>query len=226
MCGRYSFAPSPKQVAERLSRLDQPPGWKISYNIAPTQQALVQTLQQPGRLQPMAWGLVPHWSRDGANSGRLINARAETVLEKPSFRDAVRQRRCLVPADSFYEWRREAGGRKLPYRILPANGDLLFLAGLWDEWRQGDELRRSFSIITTAPNREMATLHDRMPLFFPNEAEQALWLSARSDEQLAALMRPPADGLLHMYRVSEKLNTPTHDTPDLHQQVPEEARLF
>lgn len=227
MCGRYSFAPSKKQAdADALHRRDQPAAWKISFNIAPTHLAPVIANDQPQLLQPMTWGLVPHWSRDGANSGQLINARAEGIAEKPSFREPLRSRRCLVPADSFYEWRSEPGGRKLPYRILLKNNDLLMIAGIWDEWRQGDEVKRSFSIVTTAPNREMSELHNRMPLFFEKTEAQARWLAALPEAEVAEMLRPPADGLLRIYRVSEKLNAPGYDAADLHEEVADVWRLF
>ena len=227
MCGRYSFAPSQKQSAsDALRRRDQPPTWKISYNIAPTHSTPVITNDQTNLLQTMTWGLVPHWSRDGANSGQLINARAEGIAEKPSFREPLRSRRCLVPADSFYEWRSDPGGRKLPYRILLNNNDLLMMAGIWDEWRQGDVVKRTFSIITTAPNREMAELHNRMPLFFEKPEAQARWLAPLSESEVAEMLRPPENGLLRMYRVSEKLNTPGYDAADLHEEVADAWRLF
>lgn len=227
MCGRYSFAPTPKQAAaDELRRRDQTTAWKISFNIAPTHVAPVVTNDQPTRLQPMTWGLVPHWSRDGANSGQLINARSEGIADKPSFREPIRSRRCLVPADSFYEWRTEPDGRKLPYRILLNNNDLLMMAGIWDEWRQGSRVKRTFSIITTAPNREMAELHNRMPLFFEKNEAQTRWLSPLSEAELDEMLRPPADGQLKMYRVSEKLNAPGYDAPDLHEEVADVWRLF
>lgn len=227
MCGRYSLAPTPKQAdADELRRRDQPTEWKLRFNIAPTHTAPVVTNDQPQLLQPMTWGLMPHWSRDGANSGQLINARAEGIAERPSFREPIRSRRCLVPADSFYEWRTEPDGRKLPYRILLKNNELLMMAGIWDEWRQGSEVKRTFSIITTAPNREMAELHNRMPLFFEKNEVQSRWLSALSEAEVAEMLYPPADGLLRMYRVSEKLNTPQYDAPDLHEEVEDVWRLF
>ena len=154
--------------------------------------------------------------------------------------------RPLVPADSFYEWRTEPGGRKLPCRILLSNNDLLMMAGIWDEWRQGDEVKRTFSIITTAPNREMAELHNRMPLFFEKNEAQARWLAPLSEAEVAEMLHPPADGLLRMYRVSEKLNAPSsapsavktlvgekasagkpnYDAADLHEEVADAWRLF
>jgi len=226
MCGRYSFAPKPKQLETALPGIQLPAQLEISYNIAPTHQAYVVASQQPLELRKMEWGLVPHWSADGKNSGKLINARAEGIEEKPSFRDAIHSRRCLIPADSFYEWRKEPGGKKAPYRILLAGGGLMFMAGIWDEWRQGDMVKHTFSIITTSPNQEMATLHNRMPLIFSDAAKQEQWLSEKSLAKVLPMMRPLQDGMLRMYRVSDQLNKPGYDKEDLHQQVPEPWLLF
>jgi len=226
MCGRYSFAPKPKQLEAQLRDVQRPAEIRINYNIAPTHQAYVIANDAPGKLQTMEWGLVPHWSADGKNSGRLINARAEGIGEKPSFREPVRSRRCLVPADSFYEWRTEPGGRKTPYRILSENGELLFMAGIWDEWRHGDARKRTFSIITTTPNRELATLHDRMPVLLTNSEAQKAWLSPLPVDELLPLLHPAADAWLRLYRVSEKLNRPGYDEADLHTEVPEQPTLF
>jgi len=226
MCGRYSFAPKPKQLETALPGIQLPEQLEISYNIAPTPQAYVVASQQPLELRKMEWGLVPHWSADGKNSGKLINARAEGIEEKPSFRDAIHSRRCLIPVDSFYEWRKEPGGKKAPYRILLAGGGLMFMAGIWDEWRQGDMLKHTFSIITTSPNQEMETLHNRMPLIFSDAAKQEQWLSEKSLAKVLPMMRPLQDGMLRMYRVSDQLNKPGYDKEDLHQQVPEPWLLF
>lgn len=226
MCGRYSFAPKPKQLETALPGIQLPAQLEISYNIAPTHQAYVVASQQPLELRKMEWGLVPHWSADGKNSGKLINARAEGIEEKPSFRDAIHSRRCLIPADSFYEWRKEPGGKKAPYRILLAGGGLMFMAGIWDEWRQGDMVKHTFSIITTSPNQEMETLHNRMPLIFSDAAKQEQWLSEKSLAKVLPMMRPLQDGMLRMYRVSDELNKPGYDKEDLHQQVPEPWLLF
>lgn len=227
MCGRYSFAPSPKQLASSgLRKPEQVKDWKISFHIAPTHSALVIANDRPAVLQPMIWGLTPHWSPDGANSGQNINARSESILDKPSFREPIRTRRCLVPADSFYEWRTEPGRRKAPYRILLENGDLLFMAGIWDEWGQGPEKKRSFAILTTTPNREMSALHDRMPVIFTHLEEQERWLADIPETAVLEMLHPPADGLLRMYRVSEKLNSPGYDGADLHDPVAEPWVLF
>lgn len=206
--------------------IQRPLELNISFNIAPTHQAHVIANDQPNNLQTMIWGLVPHWSTDGINSGKLINARSEGIEEKPSFREPLRSRHCLVPADSFYEWRSGPGRQKVPYRILLRNGDLMFLAGIWDEWRRGDEIKRTFSIITTTPNREMESLHNRMPVLLTTAEQQKTWLSTLPFESVLSLLRPPANGLLSFYRVSEKLNTPGYDEPDLHTEAPEPPTLF
>lgn len=225
MCGRYSFAPKPKQLTEELPGLNLPAQLEISYNIAPTHQAYVITGDQPTLLQRMEWGLVPHWSPDGKNNGKLINARAEGIEEKPSFRDAVRSRRCLVPADSFYEWRKEPGGKKVPYRIFPPNDNLLFMAGIWDEWQQGKILKHTFSIITTTPNEEMSALHNRMPVILNPETRQQ-WLQESDLNKALELLKPVEDGSLSMYRISDKLNKPGYDKVDLQEREAEPWRLF
>ncbi|MBK9335446.1 MAG: SOS response-associated peptidase [Lewinellaceae bacterium] len=184
------------------------------------------TNDAPGLLQTMEWGLVPHRSADGKNSGKLINARAEGIAEKPSFREPVQRRRCLVPADSFYEWRTEPGGRKAPYRIFSKNGDLLLLAGIWDEWQHGNERKCTFSIITTAANRDVATLHNRMPVILATAEMQQAWLAPLPLNEVAPLLHPAPDGMLALYRVSEKLNRPGFDEPSLHTEAPEQPALF
>lgn len=226
MCGRYSLAPTPEQRKALEKRADVPPVLNIRFNIAPTQAAYVITNDQPNTLQSMTWGLVPHWSADGKNSGKLINARAEGIDEKPSFREPLRSRRCLVPADSFYEWRHAPGGRKTPYRIMARNGELLYFAGLWDEWTRDGETQHTFTIITTAPNHEMADLHNRMPLILTSREAQERWLSTLPSGETLAMLQPPTDGLLSMYRVSEKLNKTDYDAPDLHIALPETPTLF
>jgi putative SOS response-associated peptidase YedK len=226
MCGRYSFAPKPKQLETELPGIQLPLQLEISYNIAPTHKAYVVHSQQPLQFQKMEWGLVPHWSADGKNQGKLINARAEGIEEKPSFRDPIQSRRCLVPADSFYEWRTEPGGKKAPYRIFLEGGGLIFMGGIWDEWRQGDTLKQTFSIITTGPNQEMSALHNRMPLILSDAAAREQWLFEKSLPNVLQMMKPLEDGQLRMYRVSEQLNKPGYDQEDLHKALPEPWLLF
>jgi putative SOS response-associated peptidase YedK len=221
MCGRYSLAPKKKQVDLSLEDTPLPAEVQEHYNIAPTHDAVVLT---DAGWKTMQWGLVPHWSADGANQGKLINARCETVFEKPSFRDAVRRRRCVVPADSFYEWRREPGGRKIPYRILSASGKLLYMAGIWETWH-GE--KNTFSILTTSANSDVCALHDRMPVFLCDEPSRKKWLDPETSEnELLEMMQPAPAGYLTMYRVSERINAPGPDDAGLHEPVQENPTLF
>lgn len=225
MCGRYSFVPTKKQVDEQLQEVELPATLQISFNIAPTQIAYVITNDQPKVLQQMYWGLVPYWSKDGALSGKLINARAESIFEKPSFRVPAQQRHCLVPADSFYEWRTFPGKRKVPYRIRLKSGKLLFMAGIWDVWRHAGMVLHSFSIITTPPNAEVAPLHDRMPALLLEPEMQEHWLNTTDPKETQELLHTPANDILELYRVSERLNTPGEDGDDLHRRVDEDNEL-
>lgn len=221
MCGRYSFVPSKKQLDEQLPDVEIPANLQLSFNIAPTHRAYLIAGDQPHTLQLMSWGLVPHWSPDGANSGKLINARAEGILDKPSFRTPALRRHCLVPADSFYEWRTLPGKKKVPYRIRLKSGRLLMMAGIWDEWHSGETHKRSFSVITTTPNAEVAALHNRMPVLLLDIEEQQRWLKTDVPDEIMALLHPPPDNVLEIYRVSEKLNSPGPDGPELHEPVAE-----
>ena len=221
MCGRYSFVPTKKQLDEQWPDVEIPASWQLSFNIAPTQLAYLIANDEPHALQQMVWGLIPHWSKDGASSGKLINARAEGILQKPTFRVPAQRRHCLVPADSFYEWRTLPGKRKVPYRIRLKNGRLMMMAGIWDEWGKGETRKRSFSIITTTPNAEVSALHDRMPVLLLDVETQQRWLATSDPEEIQSLLHAPPPGVLEIYRVSEKLNSPGPDGPELHNPVPE-----
>ncbi len=225
MCGRFSLATSKERLQQQLPFVEIADNLQLSYNIAPTQKAYVVANDQPNQLQHITWGLVPHWSNDGKNSGRLINARREGIEGKPSFRVPIRQRRCLVPADSFYEWRRQ-GTRKIPYRIFQKSGELLMFAGLWDSWSDGRFFIKTFSIITTPPNFEMAAIHSRMPVLLYTKEQQQIWLESEEVLDALALLQTPPDGMLEMYRVSELVNSVGNNSPDLHTEVPEPPTLF
>ncbi|MBC7775020.1 MAG: SOS response-associated peptidase, partial [Phycisphaerae bacterium] len=166
------------------------------------------------------WGLVPFWSKDGKNTGKLINARAEGITERPMFREPIKSRRCLVPADSFYEWHKTDEGKE-PYRITMKNGEMIYMAGIWEKWRHEGTIKRTFSIITTAPNSEMSTLHDRMPVILDTAEAQQLWLSDLPLSDILSLLHAPADGTLSMYRISTKVNKPGNNGEDLHDPVPD-----
>jgi putative SOS response-associated peptidase YedK len=225
MCGRFSLAVSETKIQQELPFVDPGTNIRKSYNIAPTQHAYVVTDDQPAHMQYITWGLIPYWAEEGKNSGKLINARAEGIESKPSFRVPVRKRRCLVLADSFYEWR-TVDHQKIPYRILPRDGSLLVMAGIWDLWDKEGYPVKSFSIITTTPNLELSSLHNRMPVMLQTLEERLAWLEPMEIEEVLAFLHPPKDGAYHIYRVSDELNSPSHNTPDLHKELPENLDLF
>ncbi len=225
MCGRYSFAASKEKVKAQFDQVEVGDNLTINFNIAPTQAAYVISNDKPGQLQEMHWGLVPHWSKDGKKSGRMINARAETVATKPSFRTPFKKRRCLVLADSFYEWKRE-DQQKIPYRIFPHNEELLVMAGIWDHWTDGQNELYTFSILTTAPNEEMASVHDRMPVVLYDAVQYQQWLDPAELNDLNPLMETPPNGILKMYPVSTEVNSVRNNGPHLHQQFLPPPTLF
>ncbi|PSR15288.1 MAG: SOS response-associated peptidase [Bacteroidetes bacterium] len=218
MCGRYSLVTTTQQIAQQLDIvLDDEQPIPPNYNVAPTHPGLVILNEAPEQLQYLRWGLVPYWSKDTESGPKLINARREGIESKPSFRIPIRQRRCLVIADSFYEWRAE-GKAKIPYRILRPNGELLIMAGIWDVWRNEDQYMRTFSIITTDANAEIAALHNRMPVLLQQKEQQTDWLADSSLEQVLDLLQTPADGTLRYYRVSQALNSVRNNGPQLHEE--------
>lgn len=201
------------------------------YNVAPTQPVAVVTYDAQlnlRALQPMHWGLVPSWAKDPAIGNRLINARAETLTEKPSFKNAVKRRRCLIPTDGFYEWRK-AGGNKVPHHIRLPHGDLFAFAGLWEEWESPDgSPLRSCTIITVEPNEAMNTIHDRMPAILP-PGDEGGWLAQATSINDALAMLRPWSGELDIYPVSRRVNSPTTDDAALvvrEQESEEQGVLF
>ncbi|MBC6995860.1 SOS response-associated peptidase [Neolewinella lacunae] len=221
MCGRYSIVIDEAKLRQQFgNELKFPPaGLPTNYNVAPTQQGLVLTDRDPQQLQLFRWGLVPFWAKDLSIGARMINARREGIEDKPSFRQAIRQRRCLVLADSFYEWQR-VGKAKTPHRILPADGQLLVMAGIWEQWRPPDDPEHpihTFSIITGDPNAEMDAIHDRMPMLLYTPQSQARWLDpATSLDGVLDLLHTPPGGMLHHYAVSPLVGNVRNNGPELH----------
>ncbi len=219
MCGRYSQVYSFEQLEQQLQiPLSSAVSIPANYNVAPTQDAIVLTNDQPNTLQALRWGLIPHWSKDISYGARLINARREGIATKPSFRIAIRQRRCLVFADSFYEWRR-SGQQKLPYRILRSNDEVLVMAGIWEIWQQDGQRVKSFSVITTEPNAEMEGIHNRMPVLLLDQNSQQRWLDDLPLEDTLELLQTPPDDVLKYYRISQQVNSVRNNGPELHQAV-------
>ena len=215
MCGRFSVALSATTLASHFN-VQESVVWKERYNLAPSQEIL--TLVQPaGRareIRRMRWGLIPFWAKDPSIGNRLINARAETVATKPAFRNALRERRCLIVTDGFYEWQAQ-GRRKQPWCIRMQDGRPFAFAGLWERWT--DPVGRaieSCTIITTAPNALIKQLHHRMPVI-PAPRDYDLWLDARIrdvDRLLPLLVPYPAEELT-AYPVSPLVNNPANDSP-------------
>jgi putative SOS response-associated peptidase YedK len=217
MCGRYTLS-SPVEIVADLFGLAETPALQPRFNVAPTQQAPVVRVEAPGAPATLAllrWGLVPYWAKEAAIGNRLINARAESVAEKPAFKHSFRKQRCLVVADGFYEWKK-TGPQKQPYLVRRRDRLPFALAGLWARWRtpEGPPLD-TFTILTTTPNDLMRPLHDRMPVIL-DRAAYAAWLDpALADlESLNALLGPaPTEGW-EAVPVSRAVNSPAHDAPD------------
>lgn len=215
MCGRFAiFSPVPELV-EAFALADGLTDFSARYNVAPSQLGPVIPNREPRRLAWFRWGLVPAWAKAVRLGSKMINARSETVAEKPAFKAALARRRCLVPASGFYEWQK-TGGAKRPHFIRLKSGRPFALAGLWEVWDKGPEPLFSFTILTTEPNELVARLHDRMPVILPAEAWPR-WLDpAPGDPRaLRALLGPyPADQL-QAYPVSSRVNSPAHEGPEL-----------
>jgi putative SOS response-associated peptidase YedK len=213
MCGRYGL--SRKDSFAEYFEVDPFDDFEPRYNIAPTQPVPVVRQVGPTRvLSQMRWGLIPSWARDGSMSASLINARSETVLEKPAFRDSFRLRRCLIPADGFYEWKR-SGNAKQPFHFGMRDDAPFAFAGIWDRWRSpGGEMIESCSILTITPNELLMDVHDRMPVILPRERHQA-WLTS-PDTWTGALrgMLVPFDATwMKGHQVSTLVNRPENDSP-------------
>ncbi len=235
MCGRY-HQHKPREALELMFEigqvLDELAEFTPRYNIAPTQRApIVRALPDGTRtLSLMRWGLVPRWTRAAderaalKDAGRLINARAETAPEKPSFRDAVVRRRCLVPATGFYEWRREGVTVKQPFNITPAEGVFFAFGGLWERWQppspEGAPALETFSILTCAANADLGGLHDRMPVLIPSDAFAA-WLDPAGADlaPLARLVEPAPPGTLVLAPANPQVNSVKNEGPALLQPV-------
>ncbi len=216
MCGRYASKNSAEDLAERFHATGRLPRLSPSWNIAPSQEApVIRRHPQTGerRLDLLRWGLLPHWTKDPKSARRPINARAETIASSTFFRDAFAARRAIVPADAFYEWKRE-GDQKQPFAAARADGDILAMAGLWEGWRGPEgEIVRSFVIVTTPANAEMAEVHDRMPAIL-EPADWEAWLEG-DPEAASALLRPAPAATLRLWPVSRRVNAPTANGPEL-----------
>jgi putative SOS response-associated peptidase YedK len=216
MCGRFTLTLSPNQLKLAFPWLAIPPDLAPSYNIAPSQRVAVVPNKEKREVELFQWGLIPHWAKDRKIGNRMINARCETLAEKPSFRAAYRRRRCLVLADGFYEWKKEPDRKaKIPIYVRMRSGEPFAFAGLWEVWRGPDGVPvNSCAIITTGPNALLEPIHPRMPVILPRESYQQ-WLEP--DEQpparLATLLKPYPAAEMTAYPVSTLVNSPRNNSP-------------
>lgn len=210
------------QIQESFPWINIPPGLQPRYNIAPTQPVAVVPNDGQNRLDYFTWGLVPFWAKDPSIGNRMINARSETLAEKPSFRNAFRRRRCLILADGFYEWHQPVKGQpKVPIYIQFKDQRPFAFAGLWERWQSpdGSEIL-SCTIITTRPNPLVARYHNRMPVILP-DGSHSLWLDPGegNPKQLSPLLGPHPDDEMTAYPVSRMVNDPSNESPDLIQPI-------
>ena len=207
MCCRFALFTEIEEILAQWGIAEVEGDYLPRYNVAPTQNSLVATNDGAGlRLRSMHWGLLPHWARDDKLGTKLFNARSETAAEKPAFCDAFARRRCLVLANGFYEW---SMATKQPWFIRPQGRELFAFAGLWDRWTQGDDQRETFTILTISPNDFMSSIHERMPVILPRNAERE-WLETGSQELLQPYPEP-----LEGWEVSKLVNRVACDGPEL-----------
>lgn len=214
MCGRFSQRTPSKKIAEKF-KVEEVPPLLERYNVAPSQRVL--GVREAGESREAAffkWGLVPRWAKDPSIGNRLINARAETVAEKPSFREAFTRRRVLVPSEGFYEWQRQGTGRKRPFYFRMRDGEPFAIAGLWERWEGGGELLETCTLLTTEANSLLSPYHDRMPVILRPE-DYDLWLDTevRRADLLVPLLRPYPHEEMSAHAVSPLVNSPANDGP-------------
>ena len=215
MCGRFAITLPDDAMA---ALFDAVPGNDLpripNYNVCPTNQVHTVTSDDGHRrLRPMRWGFIPHWYKTPSDGPLLINARAETIAEKPAFRAACRERRCLIPASGFYEWTKDEEGKRLPWYIHPAEGEMLAFAGVWQAWDKGEEPLTTCAIVTTDANKAMSKIHHRMPVVLARN-DWAKWLGEEG-KGAATLMHAPPEDALAFYRVDPKVNSNRASGPEL-----------
>jgi len=230
MCGRFAQSSDPKKMMARFKIKRQVPSFTLRYNIAPSQVVPIVIQAENERVvAPMRWGLIPSWSKDPAIGNRMINARLESVEIKPSFRSSLKQKRCLVPATGFYEWRVTKGDKgKTPIWISLKNQDIFAFAGLWDEWLDPQQNKiQTFTIITTEANSFFQSIHSRMPVILEANAEDT-WLKTSikdSQQVLHNLKQVPYD-LMQAHAVSSYVNSPKNDGIECIHETPDPEQDF
>ncbi|MBN2173592.1 MAG: SOS response-associated peptidase [Bacteroidales bacterium] len=219
MCGRFSFSPLAKIIEDRFDVKVDSTQYKPRYNCAPSQNLAVISNADPERLGFYRWGLIPFWAKDKNIGNKMINTKAETIMEKPSFKSSFKRKRCLVLSDGFYEWKKINLKEKIPYRIYLEDEGLFTMAGIWDTWKdENNELIHSFSIITTSANKLMENIHNRMPVILEKKDEKP-WLQEDDTGFLTGLLKPLDEKLMTAHPVSKLVNSPANDVPEIREPV-------
>ncbi|MCB2193150.1 MAG: SOS response-associated peptidase [Deltaproteobacteria bacterium] len=227
MCGRFTQSKSLGEYQQRFGFSAGPPGYAPRFNLAPGQEALAVLAGEEGRRAEMLrWGLVPSWAKEERMGYKMINARAETVADKPAYRGPFRRTRCLIPADGFFEWAAAQGGKQ-PYFLARKDREPFALAGLWDQWSgPGGQKLRSFTILTTQANQVVKPIHERMPVML-RPVDEAAWLETETTpENLAKLLKPYAAQDMEAYTVSQRVNSPVNEGPEIIEPVAVTGTLF
>lgn len=225
MCGRFSLTVGDRDIAEQWN-VRVPFDVPARYNIAPSQPVVALRADGGRRVDEFRWGLVPHWAKDPEIGNRMINARAETLFEKPAFRAAAMRRRCLVLADGFYEWKR-TNGKKQPYYVRLKSGRPFGFAGIWEHWEGAQGELRTCSIVTTEPNELMMSIHDRMPVVVRKDLED-LWLDPEIHDtaELGRVLQPFPDDEMEAHPVSTIVNNPDNDVAECVKPATRQDPLF
>ena len=223
MCGRMAITLPPEAMTQLFNATPANDLPSVpNYNVCPTVNIHAVTSDSGTRhLKAMRWGFLPRWYKKLAGGPLLINARSETIAQKPAFREACRHRRCLIPADGFYEWERKEGEKPIPYRVVRADGQPMAMAGVWQEWEKDGSRITSCAIVTTHANVKMTEIHHRLPVILgPNE--WPLWLG-EAGKGAATLMQPVADDVLNLQRVSSAINSNRATGPELWNVIEKEV---
>lgn len=224
MCGRFTDNAKPEQIKKefKVGKVN-PKLFSPRYNIAPTQM-IPAVLENEGKriVENLKWGLIPHWSKDDSFASKLINARAETLANKPSFRDAFKTHRCIIPATGFYEWDKKSSGARQPYYFYLKDKNVFGFAGLWSEWtdKESGDVIETCTIITTEANKVLEPIHERMPVILKSDKYDE-WLDEKENDtdKLQKLLKPYPASEIASYKVSRSVNSPSEDSPELIQEI-------